>query len=487
MATTAIEGRMFLAGQWTEGNGGQETEVRSPATGEVLGAVPISSGKDVDEAARAARDAVGVLDSMTVFDRAKLLHAAAEIMESRKEELGRLLSLEQGKPLRTEGIAEIEESAENFRVAAEDVKRLTTEVLPSEDPNKKMFTFRKPNGVYALITPWNFPFVIPSELLAPGLAGGNACILKPSEFTPLIAIRMVEILEEAGFPPGSVSLVFGEAETGQALVTHPAVDAIGFVGSHETGEAIVRAAGLKRTLMELSGNGPQIVLDDANIEAAASLATFGATYVSGQCCVATERVLVAESVHDEFLERVVAEARDVVVGDPLDERTTMGPLNNRPVAEKFARHVADARDRGVEMPVGGGKVEGRPTDLYYELTVADRVPTDALLFREETFGPVVPITTFSGDEEAIRLANDSHLGLQASVFTSSLKRAFTFIDRLRVGNVVVNDTTDYWEAMEPFGGASGTRTGWGRVGGKYGLMDMTDLRTAVIDFRNTRD
>jgi succinate-semialdehyde dehydrogenase/glutarate-semialdehyde dehydrogenase len=165
----------------------------------------------------------------------------------------------------------------------------------------------------------------------------------------------------------------------------------------------------------------------------------------------------------------------------------MGPLNNRPVAEKFARHVADARDRGVEMPVGGGRIEGKPTDLYYELTVADGVPTDALMFREESFGPVVPITTFSDDEEAIRLANDSHLGLQASVFTSSLKRAFTFIDRLRVGNVVVNDTTDYWEAMEPFGGASGTRTGWGRVGGKYGLMDMTDLRTAVIDFRNTRD
>ena len=487
MATTAIEGRMFLAGRWTEGNGRKRTEVRSPASGEVLGAVPVSSTEDVDEAARAARDAVEVLDAMTVFERAKLLHAAAEIMDSRKEELGRLLSLEQGKPLHTEGIAEIEESAENFRVAAEDVKRLTTEVLPSEDPNKKMFTFRKPNGVYALITPWNFPFVIPSELLAPGLAGGNACILKPSEFTPLIAIRMVEILEEVGFPPGSVSLVFGEAETGQALVTHPAVDAIGFVGSHETGEAIVRAAGLKRTLMELSGNGPQIVLDDANIDAAASLATFGATYVSGQCCVATERVLVAESVHDQFLERVMAEARDVVVGDPLDAKTTMGPLNNRPVAEKFARHVADARERGVEMPVGGGRLEGQPTDLYYELTVADRVPTDSLLFREESFGPVVPITTFSDDEEAIRLANDSHLGLQASVFTSSLKRAFTFIDRLRVGNVVVNDTTDYWEAMEPFGGASGTRTGWGRVGGKYGLMDMTDLRTAVIDYRNTRD
>jgi acyl-CoA reductase-like NAD-dependent aldehyde dehydrogenase len=270
-------------------------------------------------------------------------------------------------------------------------------------------------------------------------------------------------------------------------VTHEGVDAIAFVGSHETGEAIVRAAGLKRTLMELSGNGPTIVLDDADLRSAASLATFGATYVSGQCCVATERVLVHEDAHDEFLELVVKEAEQVVLGDPLDEGTTMGPLNNRPVAEKVDRHLADARERGVSFPVEGGRAEGFPTDLYFGLSVADRVSTDTLLFREESFGPVVPISTFTSDEEAIDLANRSHLGLQAAVFTSSLKRAFTFIDRLRVGNVVVNDTTDYWEAMEPFGGASGTRTGWGRVGGKYGLMDMTDLRTAVIDYHNTRD
>ncbi len=480
-------GGMFIAGSWTDGVGAETIEVRSPATGEPLGEVPVATIEDVDRAARAAREGQAAMEAMTVFDRARLLHRAADLMEERKEELGRLLAVEQGKPLRTEAVAEIDESAENFRIAAEDVKRMTTEVLPSEDPNKKMFTFRKPNGVYAAISPWNFPFVIPSELLAPALAGGNSVIFKPSEYTPLVGAKMIEILEEAGFPPKAISLVFGEAATGQALVTHPAVDAIAFIGSHETGEAIVRAAGLKRTLMELSGNGPQIVLDDANLQAAASLATFGATYVSGQCCVATERVLVHEAVHDELVERLVKEAEQVRLGDPLAEDTTMGPLNNRPVAEKVDRHVRDARDRGVEILVGGGRAEGFPTDLYYELTVADEVPVDSLLFREESFGPVLPVTTFADDEEAIRLANHSHLGLQAAVFTSSLRRAFTFIDRLRAGNVVVNDTTDYWEALEPFGGASGTRTGWGRVGGKWGLMDMTDLRTAVIDYRNTAD
>jgi acyl-CoA reductase-like NAD-dependent aldehyde dehydrogenase len=482
-----MRGRMYIAGGWTEGAATDTIEVASPATGESLGTVPVSTPEDVDGAARAARDGLEAMEAMTVFDRARLLHRAAELMEERKEDLGRELSLEQGKPLRTEGVAEIEESAENFRIAAEDVKRLTTEVLPSEDPHKKMFTFRKPNGVYAVITPWNFPFSIPSELIAPALAGGNAVILKPSELTPLIGSRMIEILEEAGFPRGAVSLLFGDAATGNALVTHRGVDAVAFVGSHETGEAIVRAAGLKRTLMELSGNGPQIVLDDADLQSAAALATYGAVYVSGQCCVATERVLVDQAVHDEFVELVVKEAERAVLGHPLEEDTTLGPLNNVPVAEKVEAHVADARARGVAVLTGGMRAEGRPTDLYYELTVLDGVPTDSLLFREETFGPVVPITTFASDEEAIRLANDSHLGLQASVFTSSLKRAFTFVDRLRAGNVVVNDTTDYWEALEPFGGAAGTRTGWGRVGGKWGLMDMTDLRTAVIDFHNTRD
>src|SRR5919106_2316487 len=233
-----MDAKMYISGSWTEGRAEESIEVRSPATGETLGRVPVAGEADVDRAAVAARDGVEAMDGMTVFDRARLLHRAADLMEQRKEELGRLLALEQGKPLRAEAVPEIEEAAENFHIAAEDVKRLTTEVLPSEDPNKKMFTFRKPNGVYAVITPWNFPFVIPSELLAPALAGGNACVLKPSEHTPLIATRMVEILEEAGFPTGSVALVQGSGETGAALVTHSGVDAVAFVGSHETGEAL---------------------------------------------------------------------------------------------------------------------------------------------------------------------------------------------------------------------------------------------------------
>src|ERR671924_1494792 len=238
-----MDRRMYIAGSWTDGAATETIEIRSPASGVSLGEVPVATTEDVDRAARAAREGQAAMEAMTVFDRARLLHRAADLMEERKEDLGRELALEQGKPLRAEAVPEIEESAENFRIAAEDVKRLTTEVLPSEDPNKKMFTFRKPNGVYAVITPWNFPFSIPSELIAPALAGGNAVVFKPAEQTPLIAMRMIEILEEAGLPPNAISLVFGEAATGQALVTHPAVDAIAFIGPPETGGALVRAAG----------------------------------------------------------------------------------------------------------------------------------------------------------------------------------------------------------------------------------------------------
>ncbi len=455
--------------------------VTSPATGEELGEVAISTPAEIDAAVRAARDAQPLLEELTMHERAALLHRAADIVEERLDELARELALEQGKPLRTEAVEEIEETAGNLRMAAEDVKRMDTAVIPAERRGKMVFTFRKPNGVFAMITPWNFPMMIPSELIAPALATGNSVILKPSELTPLSGRRLVEILEEAGLPEGAIGIVQGGREAGEALVTHAGVDAIGFVGSHGTGEAIVRAAGMKRTLIEASGNGPQIVLADADLAAAAAAAVEGAAYLAGQVCVATERVLVEERAHGEFVELVLARAGEVVLGHPLEEATTMGPLNNEPVAAKMDRHLADAGAHGARVLAGGRRADGFPTDLYYEMTVVDGVTPATLLFREESFGPVLPITTFRSDDEAIALANDSHLGLQAAVFTSSLRRAFRFVNEIRAGNIQVNETTGYWEGRPPFGGAAGTKTGWGRIQ----LEDFTDLRTATIDYLNT--
>ncbi len=480
-------GGSLIGGTWGEASGSDPLVVTDPATGAILAELATATETDVDRTVDGAMAAAGVLEAMTTFERAELLHRTADLLDGRRDDLAEQLSRESGKPLQAEAVDELVESAEIFRLAAEEVKRLETQVLPSADPAKRVFTFRKPNGVYTLITPWNFPMNIPAELLASALAAGDPAILKPSEETPLSAIALAHAAVDAGFPPGAVSVLHGGRAVGEALVTHRGVDGIAFVGSDQTGEAIVRAAGLKRTLIEASGNGPQVICDDADLEAAAAAAVFGARYASGQCCVATERLLVQASVHDEVVERVLAHAATVVLGDPLLETTTLGPMNNEAVAHKMDEHVADARDRGCDVLAGGRRARGHPTDLFYELTVVDGVGPDALLFTDESFGPVLPITTFETDDEAIALANRSSLGLQASVFTSSLSRAYRYIEELRSGTIVVNESTSFWETHPPFGGASRTRSGWGRIGGRFTLLDMTDLRTAVIDVANTRD
>ena len=477
----------LIAGRWVTGSATTPLVVSEPATGAVLAELGQASGSDVDAAVGAAVEVALELESMTTFERAALLHRTADLLDERRDDLAEQLARESGKPLAAEAVDELVESAEIFRLAAEEVKRLETQVLPSADPAKRVFTFRKPNGVYALITPWNFPMNIPAELLAAALAAGNPAILKPSEETPLSAIALARAAHDAGFPAGAVSVLHGDRTVGAALVEHSGVDGIGFVGSHQAGEAIVRAAGLKRTLIEASGNGPQIICDDADLDAAAAAAVFGAHYASGQCCVATERLLVQASVHAEVVDRLLAHASEVVLGDPLAAETTLGPLNNEAVARKMDQHLADGLERGARVLAGGRRAPGHPTDLFYELTVVDDVGTDSLLFTDESFGPVVPITTFETDEEGIALANRSNLGLQAAVFTSSLSRAYRYIEGLRAGTIVVNDSTSFWETHPPFGGASRTRSGWGRIGGRFTLLDMTDVRTAIIDVANTRD
>ena len=481
MATTVRTLQNFIAGDWVESTGEHVREIVSPVTGEKLADAPDASREDVARAARAARAAQPGWAALSAWDRAKICHAIADAIDDRREEMARELSLEQGKPYTAEALPDIDETAENFRIAAEDVKRMETAIIPSQDVNKRILTFRKPNGVYGAITPWNFPTLIPVELIAPGIAAGNTIVMKPSEWTPIAMATFMQVMADAGLPPGVVNVVYGGGEVGEAVVTDENVDCIGFVGSHGTAEKIVRAAGLKRTLIEASGNGPVIVCADADLGAAARGAVFGGFFCAGQVCCATERVLVDKRVHDDFLSAVVAEAEGWKLGDPFDDETLVGPMNNEPTAAKMDAHVADAVDKGAEVVLGGSRDSDRPTSLYYQPTVVDRVGVDTLINRDETFGPIVPLIVVDGDDEALAVANDSHLGLQAAVYTGSLKRAFRFLDSLRVGNVVVNDSTDYWEAHEPFGGASGTRTGWGRIGGRYTMLDMTDLKTAVLD------
>jgi acyl-CoA reductase-like NAD-dependent aldehyde dehydrogenase len=487
MATTVRTLRNFVGGDWVEASGDSSREIVSPVTGEKLADVPNASEEDIRRAARSAREAQPKWAALSAWDRAAVCHAIADLIEERKEEFARGLSLEQGKPYVAEAIPDIEETAENFRIAAEDVKRMESAVIPSQDVNKRILTFRKPNGVYAAITPWNFPTLIPVELIAPGIAAGNTIVMKPSEWTPIAMANFMQIMADAGLPEGVVNVVYGDGKVGERLIQDENVDCVGFVGSHTTAEKIVRAAGLKRSLIEASGNGPVIVCADADLDAAAKGAVFGGFFCAGQVCCATERVLVDKRVHDDFLAAVVSEAEGWTLGDPFDEDTLVGPMNNEPTAAKMDRHLEDALKKGAEIVLGGGRDSDRPTDLYYQPTVVDGVGIDTLINRDETFGPIVPVITVGSDEEALAVANDSYLGLQAAVYTKSLKRAFHYLDNLQVGNVVVNDSTDYWEAHEPFGGAAGTRTGWGRIGGRYTMLDMTDLRTVVLDVGGLSD
>jgi succinate-semialdehyde dehydrogenase/glutarate-semialdehyde dehydrogenase len=473
--------KLYIGGRWTEGTSGEAHQLCSPVTGEHIADVPIASQADIEAAVAAARSAQEEYRHWSVIERAELCHRIATAIEPMVAEIAHLQTLEQGKPYHQESLADIEEATTYFTESAEDAKRLTGSVIPTSDRDTRMFTFRRPVGVWAAITPWNFPVTIPLEYVGPGLATGNAVIVKPPIHTPLALLKLAEAFEAAGLPEGLVSIIPGGADIGEALVTHGGIDAIGFTGSSRTGRRIISQMGIKRSIMEMSGNGPTIVTADANVAAAAEAAVYGAYYNAGQVCCATERVIVLDQVHDELVEECRRAAGAVRLGDPFDEATNMGPLNNEPTAAKMDRHLADARARGASVVVGGGRASGHPTDLYYDFTIVDGVPEGAAMATEESFGPVVPVLTASSDEEAVAMANRCNLGLQAAVFTRSLAKAFWYTDRIRSGTVIVNDSTDFWETFQPFGGAAGTETGWGR--GR--TEEFTDLQTMVVNLRNT--
>jgi acyl-CoA reductase-like NAD-dependent aldehyde dehydrogenase len=475
----ATDLKLFIAGEWTEGTGDDHYEVRSPVTGEHIYNVPKASGSDIDRAVKAGQEAAADLRHWTAFERAELCLRIYRLWQDQIEDVARILTLEQGKPYAAESVDDIAESGDYFQIAAEDAKRLSGELIPTTERHRRMFTVRRPVGVWAAITPWNFPVMIPMEYVGPGLATGNAIIVKPPEFTSWALLEMAKVFEEAGVPKGAISVIPGGGDIGEQLVTHDGIDAIGFTGSSETGKRIVSQMGLKRSIMEMSGNGPTIVTSDADVSLAAKAAVYGAYYNAGQVCCATERVIVVDDVHDEFVEATLKASQEVRLGDPFDANTNMGPLNNAPTADKMDRHIADAREKGAEVLVGGGRAAGHPTELYYEFTVIDRVSEDASVSQEESFGPVVPILSAKDDTEAIGVANRTHLGLQAAVFTNDLTKAFWYADRIRSGTVVVNDSTDFWETFQPFGGAAGTDTGWGR----QRIEEFTDLQTVVFSLR----
>ena len=472
--------RMHVGGDWVDAASGAVFESVSPATGEVLAVLPEAARADVRAAIEAANAARRAIASMPVFERAGLCHAIADALVERHAAMARELSLEQGKPY-SEAVDEILFAAELYRDAGENAKRLETGIIPSRDPGKRVLTVRQPHGVVGIITPWNYPVAIPSEYLSAALAAGNSVVWKPAPATSMIAVRLMECLLAAGTPSGSVNLVFGGSEVGDEIASSSGTHAVGFTGSSAIGDLVARSAGAKPLLLELGGNGPTIILADADLELAVTGTAFGCYSNAGQICQSSERIFVESRVHDEVVEGLVGRARSIRLGHPLDEGTTMGPLNNEGVAAKMDEHLADAVAKGAVVVAGGARADSFPTRLYYEPSVLDRVPLDSLLNREESFGPVAPVIPVRDFEEAIAVANSGRLGLVASVFTGSLRKAFSIAEGLECGVVNVNETAAYWDGRTPFGGYSGKGSGVGRLGGTATIEAMTQVKSIVID------
>ena len=472
---------MFLDGAWTGAVSGETFEARSPATGEAIGDVAQGGRDDAKLAVGAANRAADAWARLTAFERAALLHRVADEVEKRREPLARTLTLDQGKPI-AEARDEVEELVQYWRNAAEDGKRLEGRLANSATPGKRVLLFRRPRGVIGVITPWNWPYTMPAELIAPALACGNAVVWTPASSTAVAAVALAECVVEADLPPGVFNLVTGPGSTvGDEIARNPGTHGVGFIGSTETGRKVAEAAAGKAAVLELGGNGPIVVLDDADLDLAAEATVTACFLCAGQSCTAGERLLVHRDVRDAFVERLARlVAERAVLGDPFDERTRMGPLNNEGVAAKMDEHVADALGRGAEVVAGGARADGFPTPLYWQATVLNDVPADALVAREETFGPIAPVVAIDSLEHAIELTNASPYGLLSAIFTRDLEKGLRFADAARTGWVNVNESSNYWETHLPFGGRSGTASGIGRVGGTAPMESFSELQTVVV-------
>jgi acyl-CoA reductase-like NAD-dependent aldehyde dehydrogenase len=474
--------RMFVDGEWVESESGQFFDADSPATGEVIAQVPMGTRADAGRAVEAAHKARAAMARQKGFERSVRLHHVADVIERRRDELAHLLTLDQGKPLVAEARGEVDEAAQYFRIAAEDLKRLEGRVLPSASPSKLIMARHYPRGVYGVITPWNWPLTMAAELIAPALAAGNTVVWTPAPSTSVVSVALMECIAEGDFPAGAMNLITGPgAEVGDEVAGHALVDGVGFIGSTVTGASVARRAAGKHVMLELGGNGPMIVFADADIGRAVEGAIVGCYLCAGQSCTAGERILVQEPVRDEFVARLADAARALRLGDPFDPETTLGPLNNEGVATKMDQHIADALKRGAKLVLGGERAEGFPTRLYYHATILDGVEPDMRVSQEETFGPIAPIIKFRDEKQALAIANNSPYGLLGSVYTRDLSRALRFADALETGWVNINESTNYWEAHLPFGGRAGKKSGIGRVGGRFALEQMTDLKTIVIE------
>jgi succinate-semialdehyde dehydrogenase/glutarate-semialdehyde dehydrogenase len=467
----------LIGGAWVQADSGATIPVTDPATGDVLGAVPNAGAAETRRAIEAAAAALPAWKAKTAKERAKLMHKLADMIEQEADPLASLLTAEQGKPF-AEAKGEIGMSAAYVRWFAEEAQRIYGDIIPSPWPNRKLLVQKEAVGVVGCITPWNFPSSMISRKVGAALAAGCTVVVKPSELTPYSGLAWGVLAEKAGIPAGVVNIVTGEPKAiGGELTSNPHVKKISFTGSTAVGKLLMAqcAGTVKRVSMELGGNAPFIVFDDADLDRAVEGAMIAKYRNAGQTCICTNRFLVQAKVYDAFADKLAAATRALKVGNGFESGVTQGPLIDDRAIAKVQGLLDDALAKGARVVTGGGRhALGR---TFFEPTVIAGVTTDMRVAREEIFGPLAPLYRFETEEEAVRIANDTPYGLAGYFYTKDLGRAFRVADALQYGLVGVNEGLMTSE-VAPFGGMK--ESGFGREGSKYGVEDYLNTKYVCL-------
>ena len=467
--------KMHIDGSWVDRD--KKIDVLNPFDGTVVDTVPAADPSDVDVAIGAAVHGAEVMAGIPAFERYQILHRAADLMQERIDDLGRTITMEEGKTL-TEGLGEAARAVETMTLAAEEAKRLTGETLPldasSNGVGKFGFTLRVPCGVVVAITPFNFPLNLVCHKVGPGLAAGNAVIVKPATDTPLSALKLTEILLEAGVPPAALQCITGSgAVIGDAIAADPRVRKISFTGSRDVGEHICQTAGLKKVTMELGSNAPLIVMSDADLDKVTDATATTGFANAGQVCISAQRVMVNQNVYGDFIDALTPKVDALTTGNPLEEGVTMGPMIRETDAARVSDWIQEAVGSGARVVTGGDR-----TGTLHAPTVIADVDPKMQISCNEVFGPAVAVSRFDSIEEAISNANDTNYGLSAAIFTENIDWAMQFAQRVNSGNIHINWGTMWRADFMPYGGLK--ESGMGKEGPKYAVEEMTETKMVVI-------
>lgn len=476
--------QLFIDGQWVDAVSGKTFTTPNPATGENLAEVSEADKADIDKAVNAARRAFeGKWSKMSARDRGRILYKLSKLIEEHSAELAALETADNGKPIKESTYVDLPQVAENFEYFAGWATKIEGETIPV--PGQMFnYTLREPVGVCGQIIPWNFPLLMAAWKLAPALAAGNTVVLKPAEQTPVTAMELGKLIQEAGFPEGVVNIVPGYGETaGAALAAHPGIDKIAFTGSTEVGKLIARAAAenLTKVSLELGGKAPNIVFADADMDQAVNGAMMGIFFNQGQVCCAGSRLFVEEKVKEEFLGRLKERASRINVGDPMDKSTQMGPQVSEEQLSRIKSYVDIAQKEGATMLAGGESpaLEGAfKKGYFFQPTIFSDVKNQMRVAQEEIFGPVVSVITFQDEDDLIKQANDTIFGLSAGLWTRDITRAHRFAKEIKAGVVWIN-TFNMFNAASPFGGFK--QSGYGREMGKHALEMYTHVKSVWVD------